>query len=297
MKPKISIIIPAYNREKVISKTLEAILSQTFEDWECLVVDDHSKDATRESIMQFVAKDSRFVFLENERTKGACGARNTGLQHAKSDFVLFFDSDDRMHEDLLASLYGHFTDDVDVVTCWTSVVDVDLGKQVDTFSFISEGNIHDALLSEKTYVDTNCALIRRHVCEQIDGWSEDCPSFQEWDFHIRLSKVARYTTLKKILIDYYVGGSDTISKGCYRTVLGKLYILKKFKNEFLYAHPMAYFRNAMMSYCLILDHQKVNKVEADILFQNYRDTIAPSFQVLVGLLGHVRNLKKMIKNS
>ena len=81
MKPKISIIIPAYNREKVISKTLEAILSQTFEDWECLVVDDHSKDATRESIMQFVAKDSRFVFLENERTKGACGARNTGLQH------------------------------------------------------------------------------------------------------------------------------------------------------------------------------------------------------------------------
>ena len=54
MKPKISIIIPAYNREKVISKTLEAILSQTFLDWECLVVDDHSKDATRESIMQFV---------------------------------------------------------------------------------------------------------------------------------------------------------------------------------------------------------------------------------------------------
>ena len=50
-----------------------------------------------------------------------------------------------------------------------------------------------------------------------------------------------------------------------------------------------------MSYCLILDHQKVNKVEADTLFQNYRDTISPSFQVLVGLLGHVRNLKKMIK--
>ena len=111
MKPKISIIIPAYNREMVISKTLEAILSQTFLDWECLVVDDHSKDATRESIMQFVAKDSRFVFLENERTKGACGARNTGLHHAKSDFVLFFDSDDRMHEDLLESLYTHFTDD------------------------------------------------------------------------------------------------------------------------------------------------------------------------------------------
>ena len=297
MNPRISIIIPAYNREKVISKTLEAILSQSFVDWECLVVDDHSKDATRDSIMQFVAKDSRFVLLENERTKGACGARNTGLQHAKGDFVLFFDSDDRMHGDLLESLYTHFTDDVDVVTCWTSVVNVDSGKQVDTFTFVSKGYIHDALLAEKTYVDTNCALIRRDVCEQINGWSEDCPSFQEWDFHIRLSEVARYTTLKKLLIDYYVGGSDAISKGCYRTVLGKLYILGKYKNEFLLRHSWSYLRNALMAYCLIQDHQTVNKEESKQLLQKFNETISPLFQMFVRVLSLARRFKKMIKNE
>lgn len=292
MNPKISIIIPAYNREKVILKTLEAILSQSFVDWECLVVDDHSKDATRDSIMQFVAKDSRFVFLENERAKGACGARNTGLQHAKGDFVLFFDSDDRMHKELLASLYERFTNDVDVVTCWTNVVDVTTEEVISTFCHISEGNIHDQLLDGKTYVDTNCALIRREICLRVKGWSEDCPSYQEWDFHLRVSKIARYTTIQTFLIDYFVGGSDTISKSNYRIAAGEIYILQKFEKEFLWKHPVSYLRNVYQAYWSMKNIEANKKQKQEDLISLYNKEISPMFRFLAKSIFAFRALKK-----
>lgn len=253
MIPKISIIIPSYNREKVIVRTLDSILAQTFEDWECLIVDDHSTDSTWAVLEEYASKSPKIRIFKNERTKGACGARNTGLWKAESDLVQFFDSDDEMYPELLSDLYNQLSEDVDVVTCWTNVVDVNTDKIVKTFENITEGNIHSDLMTEKTYVDTNCALIRKSVVDRIGGWSEDCPSYQEWDFHLRLSKVAMYKTHKKHLINYNVGGADTISKSLPKYVAGRLYILGKYKKEFLHRHLISYLKKMLTIYYIILN--------------------------------------------
>ena len=252
MNPKISVIIPTYNREKVVLNTLNCVINQTFEEWECIVVDDFSTDSTYETLLDYAKRDSRIRIFRNERTKGACGARNTGLSYAKAELVQFFDSDDEMSPEMLAELFNSLRDDADVVTCWTNVIDVDTGETIKTFENITKGHIHSSLLSEKTYVDTNCALIRKNVVERIEGWSEDCPSFQEWDFHLRLSKIANYSTLRKHLIRYYVGGSDIISKSLSKWVAGRLYIINKNKKELLLIHPIAYLKKMLYIYYLIL---------------------------------------------
>ena len=296
MTPKISIIIPTYNREKVISKTLDSILSQSFDDWECLVVDDFSTDSTWSVLEEYASKDSRIRVLKNERTKGACGARNTGIKHARCSFLHFFDSDDKMHENLLSELYGHLTDNLDVITCWTNVIDINTGCIIEKFEHITEGNIHHDLLSGKTYVDTNCALIRRDVVEKINGWSEDCPSYQEWDFHLRLSTVARYATLHKHLIDYYVGGVDTISKSLPKAIKGTLYILKKYKTDFLENTPFSFLKYNFATFCRI--HQLGSRGEKNLkreMKRMYNDSTPFLVAVLVRILYVIRCVKVLLQ--
>lgn len=251
MISKIAIIIPAYNREKVIARTLDSVLAQKFEDWECFVVDDHSTDSTWSVLEEYASKYPKIHILKNERAKGACGARNTGIYKSESELIQFFDSDDEMYPDLLLDLYNQLSEYVDVVTCWTNVVDVNSKEILKTFENITEGNIHGQLMTEKTYVDTNCALIRRKVVESIGGWSEDCPSYQEWDFHLRLSKVARYKTHRRHLINYNVGGTDTISKSLPKYVAGRLYILNKYKSEFVSKHLVSYLKKLLTVYYMI----------------------------------------------
>lgn len=92
--PKVSIILPTYNRAKFLPEAFESIAGQTFKDWELIIVDDGSTDNTGEIINELTSKISQphqYIYQDNQ---GAYGARNTGLDHAKGDFIAFYDSDD-----------------------------------------------------------------------------------------------------------------------------------------------------------------------------------------------------------
>jgi len=225
----ISIIIPSFNRASILKRTLESISSQTSDDWECIVVDDHSVDDTKSVVKSFCEKSSKFSYYLNERKKGAQGARNTGLGHAKYDWVIFFDSDNIMHPDFVETMISCISKckDYDVIACCSDVVDVDKGKTGKIMNPRCNGDIHDNLFSLKSYVDFNQAIIRCSSLKAIGGLDEDCPSMQEWDTHIRLSVSARYTMINRCLIDYYVGGGDAISSNPKREIIGRLYILNK----------------------------------------------------------------------
>lgn len=99
MNPKVSIIMATYNREQFIAETLVAIQNQTYQDWECLIIDDGGTDNTKEIIVDFLKQDSRFQFLKrtDDYKKGLSGCRNNGLDLAKGDYIIFFDDDDIPH--------------------------------------------------------------------------------------------------------------------------------------------------------------------------------------------------------
>ncbi len=232
--PSISFIIPTYNRATIISRTLDSVLAQTFMDWECLVVDDFSTDNTKEIVDSYCTKDTRFQYFVNEGKKGAQGARNTGVKYAQGEWIQFFDSDDIMHADLLESMFCTMREDnthSDVYTCFSNVINYKTKDIVDTFKWICEGDIRKKILCGEVYVDYNGAIIRKQKIIDIGGLDEDCPSMQEWDTHIRLSKIAKYHTNPKILIDYHIGGTDTISSDMKREVIGDVYLLNKHKKD------------------------------------------------------------------
>ena len=100
----ISIIVPFYNTEKYIEQCLTSIKSQTFSDYECLMIDDGSTDSSREIASKFL-DDPRFKLLNKEHI-GFPKAKNLGLDNAKGDYICFIDSDDFVHERYLECLYN-----------------------------------------------------------------------------------------------------------------------------------------------------------------------------------------------
>ncbi|MRX73675.1 glycosyltransferase [Bacillus lacus] len=93
-QPLVSIITPSYNSSKYIVETIRSVQAQTYSNWEMLIVDDCSKDQSREIIGQEAKKDPRIKLIELEVNSGAAVARNTAIQRAKGHYVAFLDSDD-----------------------------------------------------------------------------------------------------------------------------------------------------------------------------------------------------------
>ena len=227
----ISIIIPTYNRAKQIMQALKSVAEQSAPDWECVVVDDFSSDNTQEVVKDLANNEPRIHYLINKHSKGAQGARNTGLEYAKYEWVIFFDSDNIMHKDFVEKMLPHLNSSTDVCACCSNIIDINNGKTGKIMNPGCMGNIHDGLFSGKSYVDFNHSVIRKSKLFEIGTLDENCPSMQEWDTHIRLSKICTYSMIEDCLIDYFVGGKDTISSDKKREVVGRLYILRKHHNE------------------------------------------------------------------
>lgn len=107
--PLISIIIPVYNAEKYLCLCLDSVLTQTYTNWECLLVDDGSKDSSGIICDEYAKTDSRFKVYHKENG-GVSSARNLGLKEAKGEYIIFLDSDDRMKPTLLQTCISKIQD-------------------------------------------------------------------------------------------------------------------------------------------------------------------------------------------
>lgn len=94
VEPFISIITPSYNASSFIIETIRSVQSQTYTNWEMIIIDDVSKDNTCEIIRREIEKDDRIHLIELKENGGAAIARNTGINHARGKYVAFLDSDD-----------------------------------------------------------------------------------------------------------------------------------------------------------------------------------------------------------
>ena len=101
---KVSIIIPVYNAEKFLCKCIDSVLSQTFEGWEMILVNDGSKDSSLAICKEYAEKDKRIKVLDKPNG-GPSSARNSGIREARGEYVFFLDADDTITTDCIESLY------------------------------------------------------------------------------------------------------------------------------------------------------------------------------------------------
>lgn len=105
MKPIVSVIVPVYNCGQYLSKCLDSLICQTFQEWEAVVVNDGSRDNSLEIMRRYESRDSRFKVVDQLNT-GVVKARSNALRHVKGMFLTFLDADDRFTPDALALMVG-----------------------------------------------------------------------------------------------------------------------------------------------------------------------------------------------
>ena len=114
---KVSVVIPVYNAEKHIEKTINSLLTQTFKDIEFIFVNDGSKDKSLEILREYEKKDNRVIVID-QTNSGPGGARNSGILKARGEYIGFLDSDDFVTENMYEALYNKAKDkNFDIVEC------------------------------------------------------------------------------------------------------------------------------------------------------------------------------------
>ncbi len=186
-KGLVSIIIPTHNRADLICETLESIRKQSYKKIEVIVIDDHSKDGTLEAVKAYIKEnelDNIQVFTN--RGKGACAARNMGIDNSNGDYIQFFDDDDLMFEEHIEKKVRAIIEHgCDYSTCDYSFFDNETGGCLG-HKVIS--NIGDNCASRLLTLSfpTPCFLCKRDVILSIGYWNEDVKKLQDMAYFHRL---------------------------------------------------------------------------------------------------------------
>lgn len=186
--PSLSVIVPALNAQASLGATLASIQAQTFTDWECIVVDDGSSDATSRIAADFAASDPRFHVIR-QSNRGVSAARNAGISRASADWLHFLDSDDRIDPPHLALLMAAADrhERADVIYCDWRLVSPDgtegPRRRVDiTFDPVS-------VFAGGCAVIIHAAILRRAAVLEAGGFDPGLRLCEDWDLWQRLARL------------------------------------------------------------------------------------------------------------
>lgn len=235
MDEKISVIIPVYNREKVIDRAVRSVLNQTYDNYEILVVDDGSSDHTQTVVEQIA--DDRIRYIRLEQNHGAGYARNIGIQESKYDYIAFLDSDDewkRFKLELQMQRMRELPEEVGLVYCRMSG---ERGGGRGRFCMppyscdrsLLEGDMFRFLLVQNV-IGTPTMLVRRKCLEQTGGFKESLRCIEDYELVLRIARDWQIGFVDEELAEIHkTEGSlscrveDQLVSGCY--------IVSKYRRE------------------------------------------------------------------
>ena len=200
--PEVSIIIPAYNQDKFLGETIESILSQTYKDFECIIIDDGSTDKTKDIVRKY-SDDDRIKYFYQDNI-GLAGARNTGIKMAKGKYLHFLDSDDLVHKNFYKDMRSklELEPGIDLLSCAWDLIDEN-GRVISSKigPVKSDDHLKDLIL--QNIFPVHSIILKSKVLEGIGPFNEELSALEDWDLWLRaaLRKYA-FDTLDIIGVSY-----------------------------------------------------------------------------------------------
>ena len=186
--PKVSVVLPTYNRAELLPRALDSVMAQTYRNFELIVVDDHSSDSTQRVIARY-AGDARVRALKHEHNRGQSCALNTGIDAARGEYVAFLDDDDEWLPNKLALQVGVMDaapSKVALVYGWRQDID-ERHPHRRTVRQTLRGDIFEQMLALETPVPPSAWLVRTPVARAIGGFDKEILA-NDVDFACRLSE-------------------------------------------------------------------------------------------------------------
>jgi glycosyltransferase involved in cell wall biosynthesis len=226
-RPTVSVIIPTYNRARLLGEAIRSVLEQTFGDFELIVVDDGSEDESRSVVRRI--DDPRLRYLERPH-RGISAAMNAGLDEARGELVARLDSDDvwlpALLERTVAALRAH--PEYGVVYARGQAVDLERGLLLATRG--AAPRFPQSHLASLLYDDFTCniaVLVRRPVLDAAGPYDESLPYNEDWDLWIRVARHARFLFLDEVLARFRYHQDNITRRHCLEATLERVRVLDK----------------------------------------------------------------------
>lgn len=242
--PKVSVVIPAYNAMLYLPETLESVLSQTFADFEVLIINDGSSD----NIAQWFSKvtDPRVILISQEN-QGLPGTRNKGIAHAQGEYIAFLDADDLWEPTKLEKQVRCLEDKtaVGLVYTWAVLVDERGNPTGRVIASYVEGHVWEKMLEDDMIRNGSSAMVRRCCFETVGVFDQSLASAEDRDMWIRIAFRYPFAVIQEPLLRYRQH-SNSMSKNRQRMFESlRTVIEKSFQSvplELLYLRNRSYAR-------------------------------------------------------
>lgn len=229
----VSIIIPTFNRDFSIARSIQSVLNQTYEKFDVLVIDDGSTDSTEDVVKSI--SDKRIKYIKMPENGGAAAARNQGVRLAKGDFVAFQDSDDEWEADKLEKQLKCFeTQGKSVGMVYTDMlrISIDGSKRIFSAPDVLKGRIMD--LKELEYqvfgIGQQSVIMRKQCFESVGYFDESLPRFIDLEFFVRLLLKYQAIRIPEPLVRFYE--TEGISSNKAACIEARQKLLEKYKKHY-----------------------------------------------------------------
>lgn len=199
--PLVSVIMPTFNRRTAIEHALTSVLTQTYDNFELLIIDDGSTDGTIEFLNAI--NDERLKILSHGDNKGCSFSRNYGLKNAKGDIIMYLDSDNTWDSRYIETMVGAFIElpDADALYCGQYLIRNFSSEHPFGVRFCSFNKL---LLHNHNFIDLNCFCHKREIINKIGGFDETLWRLVDWDLILRISNTLKIYSVPVLLSNYYV---------------------------------------------------------------------------------------------
>ena len=231
--PFLSVVIPSYNSAEWLPQTIDSILAQTFSDFEVVIVDDGSKDDTREVVGRYVAQTAGKVRYLPQDNAGPSAARNNGVRAARGEWIAFLDADDWWDPGKLAAQLEVLRQHPDVSAIFTDVrmsrngVETRNGVTAGMTSTGDPAQILELIVREVCFPTT--ALVRKSALDEIGGFLTKYKGPEDIDLWLRLFVGRKfYFLMEALAVHRVVDSSLSHSAGADRANGGLIQVYKEF---------------------------------------------------------------------
>ncbi|OGL41123.1 MAG: glycosyl transferase [Candidatus Schekmanbacteria bacterium GWA2_38_11] len=224
MDHRVSVIIPTYNRAQLLAEALNSVTSQTYKDFELIVVDDGSSDNTKEVVKNFNG-EIKYLYQKNQ---GVSAARNLGIREAKGEFLSFLDSDDMLERKKLEKQIDFFDKNKEAKVCYTDEIWVRNGKRVNQMKKHAKysGDIFEKSLP-LCIISASSITIKKDVLTRVGLFDESLIVCEDYDLWLRISNEYPVYFIPEKLIIKRGGHKDQLSKKYWGMDRFRIKVLEK----------------------------------------------------------------------
>lgn len=247
-QPLVSVIIPCYNGEKFISEAIESVLNQTYQNWELIIVDDGSKDKSKEIIRQYCATDNRITYIQHKKNKGIPFARNTGIKNSNGEYIALLDQDDKWLPKKLAMQLDKFYmskheiglvfGNINTVDSYGNVIYKAKNIKIN-FETINQRNLIIHLFLNP-FIPSITVMFKRKCLKEVGGFDENILwGGDDYELWLRFANKFKFAYINKVLgirrlHDNNYSRSERMIKGSIQltnSIVKKYTFLNKYKQK------------------------------------------------------------------